>query len=258
MSIAKKLSIIIIIVVIIFLILAEIDRSRRRHVRPSLHMYYRGHHYLTAPMNLFIKNHLKDEDAAKPFPSMKANFSNHHRIQSCWTGIRDEVLQLYNKEGMSQIKGDLFFTRIADNKWKKFYIKWYSESLKDSRAKLPYTTKLLDSIPEVKSAMISVLEPGAVITPHVGPFRGALRYHLGLSTPQNDNCRILVDGIAYSWRDGEDILFDDTFVHEVRNDTDKPRFILFCDIQRNLDTKFANKTLDTACKAGKVTSRANK
>lgn len=67
------------------------------------------------------------------------------------------------------------------------------------------------------------------------PFAGSLRYHLGLLTPNSERCRIVVDGQAYHWRDGEAVMFDETFVHWAENTTDKTRLILSCDIERPLN-----------------------
>src|SRR5262249_33925745 len=52
-------------------------------------------------------------------------------------------------------------------------------------------------------------------------------------------CRIFVDGIPYSWRDGEDLLFDETYIHYAENTTDQTRIILFCDVERPLRTRVA-------------------
>ena len=54
---------------------------------------------------------------------------------------------------------------------------------------------------------------------HRDPFAGSLRYHLGLVTPNSDACRIWVDGQEYSWRDGEAVMFDETFIHWAENRT---------------------------------------
>jgi len=43
-----------------------------------------------------------------------------------------------------------------------------------------------------------------------------------------------MDGTRYSWRDGECMVFDETYVHCVENGTDMRRIILFCDIDRPL------------------------
>ena len=55
---------------------------------------------------------------------------------------------------------------------------------------------------------------------------------MGLITPNNDACYIEVDGNRYSWRDGEMVMFDETYIHEAYNKTDQNRIILFCDIER--------------------------
>src|ERR1700726_1300391 len=50
-------------------------------------------------------------------------------------------------------------------------------------------------------------------------------------------CRIFIDGDPYSWRDGEDILFDETYLHYTENTTSDDRLILFCDVERPLKTQ---------------------
>jgi beta-hydroxylase len=96
---------------------------------------------------------------------------------------------------------------------------------------------LLSTIPSVKAAMFTILEPGAHLNPHRDPFGGSLRYHLGLVTPNSDDCFIVVDGERYSWRDGEAVMFDETFIHTADNKTPITRIILFCDVERPLTSK---------------------
>ena len=66
-----------------------------------------------------------------------------------------------------------------------------------------------------------------------------MRYHLGLVTPNDDGCHIVVDGQPYSWRDGEGVIFDETFIHTAENRTDVERLILFCDVDRPMRYGFA-------------------
>ena len=82
--------------------------------------------------------------------------------------------------------------------------------------------------------MFASLEPHSRLNPHRDPFAGCLRYHLGLVTPNSDACFISVDGEPYAWKDGEAVLFDETYIHSVENDTDVTRIILLCDIERPL------------------------
>ena len=97
--------------------------------------------------------------------------------------------------------------------------------------------ELLNSIPKIKGAMFATLAPGSRLVTHRDPYAGSLRYHLGLVTPTSPGeCRIFVDGNAYSWKDGEDLMFDETFLHYAENTTDQTRIILFCDVERPLHT----------------------
>ena len=43
---------------------------------------------------------------------------------------------------------------------------------------------------------------------------------------------------TYTWRDGEDLLFDETYIHTAENLTNETRIILFCDVERPLKTRF--------------------
>jgi aspartyl/asparaginyl beta-hydroxylase (cupin superfamily) len=45
--------------------------------------------------------------------------------------------------------------------------------------------------------------------------------------------------IKYNWKNGEDVLFDDTFFHSVRNNSNEIRLILFCDIESKMNNDFS-------------------
>jgi beta-hydroxylase len=79
-----------------------------------------------------------------------------------------------------------------------------------------------------------LLPPGGRLVRHRDPYAGSLRYHLGLQTPNAPGCYIEVDGQRYHWRDGEAVVFDETFIHYAENTTDTQRIILFCDVERPL------------------------
>jgi beta-hydroxylase len=47
-----------------------------------------------------------------------------------------------------------------------------------------------------------------------------------------------VDGVECVYHDGEDFLFDETFIHRAENATDVTRIILFCDVERPMRFQF--------------------
>ena len=77
--------------------------------------------------------------------------------------------------------------------------------------------------------MFSALNPGCVIKPHCGPWNANLTIHLPLIVPQGD-CALRVGGEARRWKEGECLVFDDSFEHEAWNRTEVTRLILLVDI----------------------------
>ncbi|MBD1807833.1 aspartyl/asparaginyl beta-hydroxylase domain-containing protein [Microcoleus sp. FACHB-SPT15] len=126
--------------------------------------------------------------------------------------------------------------RIAnDNRWKTYFFFAFGFKATKNCERCPETTKLLEQIPGMKVAFFSILAPGKHIPEHRGKYIGVIRYHLGLMVPEPKTaCRIRVnDEVAY-WEEGKSLLFDDTFPHEVWNDTNGYRVVLFLDIVRPL------------------------
>ncbi|QSJ19165.1 aspartyl/asparaginyl beta-hydroxylase domain-containing protein [Nostoc sp. UHCC 0702] len=126
--------------------------------------------------------------------------------------------------------------RIAGDKmWKTYFFYGYGLKSKKNCDRCPETTKLLKRIPGMKLAFFSILAPGKHIPEHRGSLKGVIRYHLALKVPEPQTaCRIRIcDQIAY-WEEGKSLIFDDTFPHEVWNDTNDYRVVLFVDVARPL------------------------
>ena len=160
-----------------------------------------------------------------------------------WRTIRDEAMALHDAGQIRAARGytDLGFNSFFRRGWKRFYLKWYDEPLPSARSLCPRTVALLQSIPSINGAMFAMLPPGGTLGRHRDPFAGSLRCHLGLSTPNDDRCAIWVDGERYSWRDGEAVVFDETFIHWAENATDTARVILFCDVERPLTSRIMSR-----------------
>ncbi len=121
----------------------------------------------------------------------------------------------------------------TDNSWKTWFFFGYGIRCEENCRQCPETTRILESIPGMKTAFFSILSPHKHIPPHYGPFKGVLRYHLGLQVPQAaEQCRIRIHDQIHTWRRGESLIFDDTYNHEVWNDTDEQRVVLFVDFVR--------------------------
>ena len=85
----------------------------------------------------------------------------------------------------------------------------------------------------MNTAVFSFLAPGIYISPLRGAYKGVLRYHLGLLVPKPEHsCRIRVRNHLRHWREGKRLIFDDSHEHEVWNDSDSYRVVLFVNIRR--------------------------
>jgi len=156
-------------------------------------------------------------------------------IQNNWKVIHKEYQLIKNK--LKPIKGETYFEDdiIKTDKWERFYIKWYSDISNEVTKQIPKTTKLLNQCQNIQLAMFSVMKSGTIVYPHRGPYRGSLRVHLGLECPSmEEGCYIKIDDMKYGWKDGDLLIFDDTYTHEVQNKSKKERVVLFMDINRPL------------------------
>lgn len=159
-------------------------------------------------------------------------------LEANWKVIRaelDEVMEyadaLPNFQDISPRQ-----SRIAnDNLWKTFFFCAFGFKSKKNCDRCPETAKLLEKIPGLKVAFFSILAPGKHIPEHRGKHKGLIRYHLGLKVPEpKESCRIRIDDQIAYWEEGKSLLFDDTYYHEVWNDTNGYRVVLFLDIARPL------------------------
>jgi beta-hydroxylase len=205
----------------------------RGKARLNVRRQLTDHSTFTAPYNALV--YLASRVPAQPFldadlvPCMKP-------VTAGWLTFREEGLRLMDAGKVRAATGDndLGFHTFFKRGWKRFYLKWYDHPQPSAEALCPKSTAILRDIPEVKGAMFATLPPGGRLGRHRDPFAGALRYHLGLRTPNDDRCWIAVDGERRSWRDGEAMVFDETYVHEALNETDVERLILLCDVERPL------------------------
>jgi len=198
---------------------------------------YLEHSGLLSPLNgLFYLFSKVSRDPILPtdtFPELAL-------LKENWETIRDEARGLVDGDHIqrSERHNDLAFVAFYRRGWKRFYLRWYHDFLPSARELCPKTVALIDSIPNATAAAFTMLPPGTELGRHRDPFALAIRYHLGLITPNSDDCAIWVDGQKHSWRDGEDFVFDETYVHWARNDTDQNRVILFVDVMRPMHTRF--------------------
>ena len=163
------------------------------------------------------------------FPFLKT-FAND------WQAIKAEVTEILKHRDAIPVFQDVSSDqkRISKgNNWRTFILFGFGEKLEKNCKQAPVTTRLLEAVPNLQTAWFSILGPGYHIPAHCGVSKGILRAHLGLIIPkQAEKCRMRVGDTINVWRSGEIFVFDDTYEHEVWNDTKDERVILLFDFNR--------------------------
>ncbi len=210
-------------------------RGRVRH-KPGRQLS--DHSTFLAPLNclLYLFSKLPNKPYLDP-----ADFPDLRPLQEHWQEIRAEGQNLIRAGEIKRSSqfDDVGFNSFFKTGWKRFYLKWYGDSHPSAMKLCPRTTELVQGIGSIKAAMFAELPPGARLVRHRDPYAGSYRYHLGLETPNDAGCYINVDGENYHWRDGEAVMFDETFIHYAENTTSHNRIILFCDIERPMKYRWA-------------------
>ena len=163
-------------------------------------------------------------------------------VEQEWQKIREELDRVMQRREelpsfhdiMTEVK-----TITQDDQWKTFFLAGYGLESKENCQRCPETARTLKKVPGMKTAFFSILSPKKHIPPHRGPYNGVLRYHLGLLVPEpKEQCRIRIDREITHWSEGESLIFDDSFNHEVWNNTTGQRAILFVDFERPVKFPF--------------------
>lgn len=202
--------------------------------------------YLSKTLSNFINRveslNIKYSLVGNPPVYDKATFPWAAEVEREWERIRAELEQIMERreelpsfhEIVTGIK-----SISQDKNWKTFMLVGYGRESEENCRRCPETTRVLRKIPGMKTAFFSILSPGKHIPSHKGPYNGVLRYHLGLIIPEpKEKCRIRVHNEIRHWSEGDSLIFDDTYNHEVWNDTSGHRVVLFVDFVRPIKFPF--------------------
>jgi aspartyl/asparaginyl beta-hydroxylase (cupin superfamily) len=159
-------------------------------------------------------------------------------VESEWKTIRQELDavmvrrdEIPNFQDLSEKQKPL----TEGEQWKTFFLYGYGLKAEQNCERCPETVRILKRIPDMKTAMFSILAPKKHIPEHRGMWKGMLRYHLGLIIPgAPGSCRIRVGQEVRNWEEGKSLVFDDSHMHEAWNDSDSYRVVLFVDVLRPL------------------------
>jgi beta-hydroxylase len=185
---------------------------QRCNDRLPLHKYFSNHVLLLAPLNFLFTYFTKGRQGAvfdpRSVPGLETIKQNYEVIRSEAKVLLDTGV--FQRPPAVDEPG---YNTFEKGGWRLYPLKWYTkESGPRAVAACPKTCAVMDSIPAVRSAMFTVLPPGAKLGRHHDPVASSLRYHLGLLTPNSEQCALTL--------------------HSAINKTDIVRVILFCDVEK--------------------------
>jgi aspartate beta-hydroxylase len=117
--------------------------------------------------------------------------------------------------------------------WDAFFFYRHGQRNDANHARSPRTSAALEACPlnrirgQAPEICFSVLTPGTHILPHHGDTNTRVVVHLPLIVPAG--CALNVGGELHEWREGEPVVFDDTFEHEAWNRGNSDRVVLILD-----------------------------
>jgi aspartate beta-hydroxylase len=177
-----------------------------------------------------------------PVLDLAERFPDGYRFADAWTALRDEAVALTRRMHAVPRFHELMAEQraISDNDghdWRMYLLKVYGNDVEEHMAACPYLGELVRTSPDVLSATLSFLAPHKHIPRHRGPFKGVLRFQLGLSVPMRDDGRpaavLRLADRDYLIGNGDAMLWDDTYPHEVWNASDEWRIALLLDVRRH-------------------------
>lgn len=155
------------------------------------------------------------------------------RVEATWQTVRTEV-EDYRRHRGEGVRASFVPDDVDIRGWDAInfvsYLHWYP---RNCRA-FPKTMALLRSIPDLTTAYVSILAPGAGLPVHNGDTNTTYRCHLGLVVPPGDvdRCGLEVGGERTGWHEGEAFAFNEAPRHFAWNHTERERIVLVFDVLR--------------------------
>jgi len=162
-----------------------------------------------------------------------SNFSWVKLLEDNFEVIKGEIahyIEINEREIKPYFNNDLV-TKVKS--WKTFAFFFWTWSVNSNIKQCPKTNEILQQIPNIVSASVSILEPGVQIKKHRGDTNAIVRSHLALVAPVGlPDCGFEVNEQKIEWKEGEVFIFNDAAKHTAWNHSDKRRYVLLIDVMR--------------------------
>lgn len=117
-------------------------------------------------------------------------FPGSYALEAVWEQIRDEGYRLYQsleQPEVNYLNNYNFSLGLEDKQhWTTLPLRLFKQENAKYMEQCPVTSEILNHHPEILSCIFSIMQPGKIIQPHIGPYDGILRYQLALDIPPSN------------------------------------------------------------------------
>lgn len=167
-------------------------------------------------------------------------------LKANWQKIRDEITEFEKKNGELSGMSSISPAKVYGGNWTLIYLMSFMRKNHENREKFPYICSLIDQIPNIVFAAVSVLPPNSEIAPHFGDTNGIIRTHLGLIIPAPyPTIAIKIGEEERGWQEGELMCFINVQKHSVWNRSNERRYVLMVDFVPKI---LENRIMEICCK----------
>lgn len=162
----------------------------------------------------------------------EGDFAEAAFIKSKYNIIKNEINDYFNREVEHKLKPGLIPHSSWDGSgWKSIglYIFGFKRSM--NCKKFPILTEIIESIPTMTSAQISIMQPGTRLMPHIDDTSAVARIHLGIKIPGTlPELGFRMAGKEVSWKEGEILILSSIRPHYAWNYTKDRRVVVIIDV----------------------------
>lgn len=171
----------------------------------------------------------------------RAEFDWVPAIEAATPDIRAELLAVVAEGGGTEPylatapePGAEWDALAGHDAWNSFFLYKKAARVPENCARCPRTEAAVLAVPTARShgvpgeAFFSMLKPRTRIPPHHGYTNTKLVVHLPLVIPPGGHLK--AGEVARTWTEGECLIFDDSFLHEAWNGSDRMRAVLIFEV----------------------------
>lgn len=145
--------------------------------------------------------------------------------------IKNELQNLLEKRNNKLFAYYSPAVSMDGDEWHTLAFKTWGIDVKPNLADCPGIHKLIKEIPQLVSASVNILMPGAELKAHQGDSDSFYRCHLGIEIPEGlPDLGFEVGGEKKGWSEDDILIFLDAKEHRAWNHTDKRRVIFLFDV----------------------------